>query len=1280
MGNIIMNRKNTMHRQLPISLAFLSALSLSLLLQGGLLQPQEAASATITCSSGLSGCHFSGSVTDGTNRNVPSGQFTGSHAKHSGAAANQYAYACTHCHPSGSYTNSHQTGYKNITGSSLSGTSYNQGKKIELSFQNNPTMGTCSASYCHGTAASDAWGTPGPLACNKCHAANNSLPGAHGIHYASTSLPKSFSTYSGNVSTASTYKFGCGSCHSAAKGAQHANGTANANGAAQVFYGFTSATMKGGTYAYGTLQGNDNGFKWSNGSANCNTTYCHSNGQNANGLAIVAWSTTASTGTCVQCHDTKKSSGASGLTALHDKHMNPSQNTVLGTGNGFNCADCHAKTITNTNNLTLADKTKHINKFKEFSSPKGGGSAKYNVSTKQCTNIYCHSNGNPNNLVYVNPTAWNVGTPMGCNGCHGTSNSYGYPDYANGGAGTNTANLHAGHMAGMTSTTACADCHRKTPDGTVSGQFRAYSSLHMSGSPNVYFNTAKNYIGSAAQAYGTAGAGKCSKIVCHGAGTPQWGANTSANTCQKCHGSISTAFATVTSAQVAPGYGADGKDTGGNTAATAARVGAHQIHLTTQLISGPVKCSECHLKVATIRDGNHWNYSTATLTFTGRAVSGGHTTPSVSRGANGVITCSSLYCHTGKYDTGAAMTPAWNNTGYLSASIDIASCKQCHNMPPATSDHSGIANLTAFPANTCSCHTNLNSGSGPTYANIFVDKTLHLNGTINYVSSCTGCHAAAVGGNPSPSGSRRQVAASGANNGEFTVASATKYTNMTSHIKTTAVSDYSCQFCHAQSSHKTYSDGKSVLLQNTWAAGTITYTGTAASLTYFCTGCHRSAGYGGTIPSGAIGTANQPYKDSTGNTATPDNIFADWSSAGQFTGTSAEPTALTTTGNTTVRYTHRKSAQCMDCHGDNQTDSTTTPRINAHASKNGSFLRFSTNKSVQTPIGDGTTNTKARSEAQTCFNKSTGCHGPGSTLWAGASVYDEFTVNNPSRGTGGAHPILQAVTPKSTRISSDTAGANFVNGWKSDSIATCSDCHGGSPTGPRGPHGSTLPFIIKPAPSTSPTKTTSGTNFTAVTQNPRAFCLNCHAAYVYGDGNGNPGANGGTRVGHGSGKAWSGNSNCSGPAKSYMNNSCQNCHCGRGFDEVSGTGKGTHSTNATVGGSGASGVGFCNGNNWSGGPLNTGSTGGCYVNGDTNPNYATCTKSAGHFSSDHRFKKNIGGIMEPLRALFAVELSRYASDRNIPVLVDTIKGQQRLIEGQQQDIMEIRSMIREMNR
>src|SRR6185369_1285515 len=97
--------------------------------------------------------------------------------------------------------------------------------------------------------------------------------------------------------------------------------------------------------------------------------------------------------------------------------------------------DCHAKTV--SGNTALSNRAKHVNGFVDYSGTKAGGSARYNATTKQCSNVYCHSNGNPAAIVYANMTAskvWSGTATLGCNGCHGRSSGIGAPDYANGGA------------------------------------------------------------------------------------------------------------------------------------------------------------------------------------------------------------------------------------------------------------------------------------------------------------------------------------------------------------------------------------------------------------------------------------------------------------------------------------------------------------------------------------------------------------------------------------------------------------------------------------------------------------------------------------------------------------------------------------------------------------------------------------------------------------------------------------------------------------------------------
>ncbi|BDV44316.1 cytochrome C [Geotalea uraniireducens] len=298
------------------------------------------------------------------------------------------------------------------------------------------------------------------------------------------------------------YAFGCSECH---LGNRHATGNFQ-----QVFIATTGIlAASGGTVpTYNTAA-----------PGTCANTYCHSNGAPVGGTTVYQSPTWANAknsiiGTpneCSACHD------ASPPTNAHPGHLD----------NGFACAVCHAATVSGSTTIIAA--SKHVNGMKDVTfSGQGaiGGSGGYDAGGHQCANLYCHSNGKKGALIYVNPAAWNSGTTYGCNGCHGTSSPLGAPDYANGGAGTGTANSHYAHTIGAATTAVCANCHYLTAD-TVGGKLAA-NSLHLNGTINVNFNPA---VAGANASYDPA-TGQCSNIACHGYGGAQWGSKAG---CLACH-------------------------------------------------------------------------------------------------------------------------------------------------------------------------------------------------------------------------------------------------------------------------------------------------------------------------------------------------------------------------------------------------------------------------------------------------------------------------------------------------------------------------------------------------------------------------------------------------------------------------------------------------------------------------------------------------------------------------------------------------------------------------
>ena len=100
--------------------------------------------------------------------------------------------------------------------------------------------------------------------------------------------------------------------------------------------------------------------------------------------------------------------------------------------------------------------------------------------------------------------------------------------------------------------------------------------------------------------------------------------------------------------------------------------------------------------------------------------------------------CANVYCHGAKMpggdNTGTNLSPVWG-TIILPATLTTTGCGTCHGFPPTTvSGHPAVAIPAGFPGTatigaTCSCHANINS-AGNSYANIFVNKALHINGLL----------------------------------------------------------------------------------------------------------------------------------------------------------------------------------------------------------------------------------------------------------------------------------------------------------------------------------------------------------------------------------------------------------------------------------------------------------------------------------------------------------------------------------------------------------------------
>ena len=590
---------------------------------------------------------------------------------------------------------------------------------------------------CHGDPPSDPGiGTETGLA----RPAQNALPadtaGAHIAHMNNANIQKN-----------------CYTCHDNYNPVMVDDG----NGKLEIGFNAFNGKSKGGTF-YGYTN-SVNGPQWLTSNAEttitkvngttgqeanrCANLYCHGSTITSGSLKTPSWELTGQAD-CGTCHGgTNADVPFPAQTGAHTRHAGA-------TNLGLACESCHGQ-----NAASMAHVDGVVAWDLDPANPKIGPTATYKSAASgntgalasgtnygTCTTFYCHSNvqgaggiGAP--TVYKTMT-WGTGSALTCSDCHLSQ------------VGTGTAS-HAAHTALYGGSASCGYCHHEGGDSTEK---------HADGMIYVNITTSKLgagvYTGDNRVAGSAAGYGNCSNVICHGAATIAWGANLGTKQCQKCHGSKSAAFLTVTSAQVAPGYGADGIATDGTTAASARRVGAHQRHLLTGVLSTNVKCSECHVKVTNITDSGHLNYTTATLTFAGRATGNGHTTAATGRDANFTITCSNLWCHTAKSNSGTVPVPVWTTTGMINeTTLSVASCTACHGFPPKTVgsggtslsyDHTAITNPTGFPVTTCtSCHANF-SQTGTTYDSIFTLKSQHLNGSIEAVMNCASCHDYDVNG------------------------------------------------------------------------------------------------------------------------------------------------------------------------------------------------------------------------------------------------------------------------------------------------------------------------------------------------------------------------------------------------------------------------------------------------------------------------------------------------------------------------------------------------------
>ena len=283
----------------------------------------------------------------------------------------------------------------------------------------------------------------------------------------------------------------------------------------------------------------------------------------------------------------------------------------------------------------------------------------------------------------------------------------------------------------------CKTCHSDSLNGGITGiscsnnycHKGGETELHLTGvsdptSPNFHgkykFMSAANWnITNCQKCHGTDYSGGLvnkSCMNCHGKNNvPE------PEACNNCHGSLTDP------SRIGPPRGLNG-----DTANTSAGVGAHYAHLYRAVDEGsdsPIGCSDCHSYPSGFSDPNHIDGVAGAKIIFGdlSQTQTGSITPNPVFNRT-LLTCANTYCH-GNFNGGNTTTVAkWNVPS-------SGACGTCHgkgngNPVPTDATHEGINPEDCANA----CHSNIieSTKSGSTYIFKFKDKSLHVNGSVDF--------------------------------------------------------------------------------------------------------------------------------------------------------------------------------------------------------------------------------------------------------------------------------------------------------------------------------------------------------------------------------------------------------------------------------------------------------------------------------------------------------------------------------------------------------------------
>ena len=575
-------------------------------------------------------------------------------------------------------------------------------------------LNSCTT-YCHGMPPRDAARKANP----HFNSQSSAFVGRHQTHLSATPAVTD-----------------CSVCHTpvVATNFGHQNGTINM---ANSLKGYSSAALRA-KYNKGVFFNQTSIPNLTN--ATCSNASCHFE------ATTPVWGSAVfvAPANCNVCHGTPPAgttaAPAGGLAGSHTRHDAYFPTTT-------NCQKCHPASTTFTH-ATSAGRALKVQGYLrdplnnlEAAGTYSGTGTNYLPSKSgtpgfgTCSNIYCHSSAQgpagTGTITYQSPT-WGSGS-LTCGSCHQNMGPA---------ANANATGSHIGHA--QTAAFDCSICHgsgytsSSVPTGAGTTHVNKSIDLGFTGTNATGTIYSKGAVFAPGSAYGT-----CSTSKCHGSGAPVWGGTLWSTTdqCGRCHASNAAGAVTASTPFYSTSFPTK------VTVNTDAKVGAHTAHVaSTDSVAGALNCTDCHGTV-TLNNGTHMS-GTTNFVWSSLATKNGALTPTYTAATG---TCANVYCHgasmPGGDTSGSNKAPTWSNPNYLPATISAAACGTCHGFPPSTaSGHPSVTIPAGFPTTasigtTCSCHANINP-AGNSYANIFVDKTLHINGTVEVISggACNACH------------------------------------------------------------------------------------------------------------------------------------------------------------------------------------------------------------------------------------------------------------------------------------------------------------------------------------------------------------------------------------------------------------------------------------------------------------------------------------------------------------------------------------------------------------